>query len=408
MTEPLLEFDRVSKQFARSDVGNRARIASAAWRSFWGLGGEVAKLAGGRFWAVQNLCLKVSAGEAVGIIGLNGSGKTTLLRIAAGHFLPDVGEVRARGHLEELVNLTAGFDAKLTGRENLYLASALRGRRVSDLERDFESIVEFAELEFALDAPLSTYSQGMKLRLAFALAIHCKPDVFLIDEVLAVGDFRFQQRCLQRLQRMKPHCAILFASHSIGQVAQFCDRVVVMEAGTPKIFNEPGEAVAYYLERKAQTGERDGATHVDQVTGALFQDDETIDSVDFVWVNADGEKCRSFKRASTVRAELSVRLKRSASNISMSILVFAGDGTEVTSFSSLTAGKSWELSSGKETKLLISAPKFALSPGKYHAVLSVVDRMEVLYRQPVGTLIIEQGSVGHWGMFSTPTQWEEI
>ncbi len=202
-----------------------------------------------RFWALRDVSFDVRHGETVGVIGRNGSGKSTLLRLIARTMRPTEGRVVISGRVMPLLELGAGFHPELSGSDNVYLASSLLGVPRSLVKERYRDIVEFAELEHFMDTPIKHYSSGMYLRLGFAIAVHLNFDILLVDEVLAVGDAEFQQKCMDRIREVRDAGAtILLVSHSPELVATLCDRAVWLDSGEVKGFGPADEVVAAYLE----------------------------------------------------------------------------------------------------------------------------------------------------------------
>ncbi|WP_166133262.1 ABC transporter ATP-binding protein [Nocardioides ochotonae] len=184
------------------------------------------------FNALDDVSFTVEQGESIGLMGLNGSGKSTLLKLVNGIMRPDSGKMLTRGRISGLIATGAGFHPQLTGRENLYLNAAILGMSKAETERKLDSIVDFADLGKFLDSPVGNYSSGMFARLGFAIAIHVDSDIFLADEVLAVGDKPFRQKCLEKMQEIRDSGRTLFyVSHSAASVRRMCDRVLVLENG---------------------------------------------------------------------------------------------------------------------------------------------------------------------------------
>jgi ABC-2 type transport system ATP-binding protein len=197
------------------------------------------------FWALRDVTLEVGGGETVGLIGPNGSGKSTLLKVLAGILAPTTGTVEVRGRIASLLELGAGFNGELTGRENVYLNASILGLTRREIDRQFDSIVDFAELEPFIDNQVKHYSSGMYVRLGFAVAAHVDPDVLLVDEVLAVGDEAFAAKCLAKVAEFQAQGrTILFVTHGLDQVGQVCDRAVVLNQGRMLFDGEPAEAVS--------------------------------------------------------------------------------------------------------------------------------------------------------------------
>ena len=199
-------------------------------------------------WALKDVSLEVRKGEVVGIIGRNGAGKTTLLKILARVTKPTSGFAEVRGRMGSLLEVGTGFHPELTGRENVFLSGAILGMSRTEIQRKFDEIVAFAEVEKFIDTPLKYYSTGMQMRLAFAVAAYLEPEILLVDEVLAVGDQRFQDKCLRKMgQVQKQGRTILFVSHSMAAVQRLCTRVLVVEHGQIREDSDPISAIAGYV-----------------------------------------------------------------------------------------------------------------------------------------------------------------
>jgi len=205
------------------------------------------------FWALRDVTLGVRRGEIVGIIGPNGSGKSTLLRILVGISPPTTGKVSIRGRFAALLDLGAGFHPQATGRENAYLNALFMGLPKSEAKEKVPEIIEFSGLQQFADQPMRTYSSGMYLRLGFSVAVHVRPEILVIDEVLAVGDADFQERCFDHFARLKEQSTtIVLVTHSVGTLKDFADRVVLLEGGRVVREGEPSDVVDEYMLSWAQ------------------------------------------------------------------------------------------------------------------------------------------------------------
>jgi lipopolysaccharide transport system ATP-binding protein len=246
-TQPVVVVDHVTKRFARDlrrsiryglqDIGRElvARPTPAGPRP-------------GEFAAVDDVSFALAPGEALAILGPNGAGKSTLLKVLYGVVKPDGGEVRLRGRVGALIELGSGFDDVLTGRENIAVAAAILGLSEDELATATREVLAFAELEEAADTPVRFYSSGMQARLAFAIAAHLQPDVLLVDEVLAVGDFAFQRKCFQHMRRfLDGGGALVLVSHNVFLVQTLCTRGLVLDRGGCVFAGPAMEAVAHYL-----------------------------------------------------------------------------------------------------------------------------------------------------------------
>ncbi len=199
------------------------------------------------FWALKDVSFELIRGESLGIIGLNGAGKSTLLRLIAGVQKPTSGSIRAYGTIAPLIELGAGFDPELTARDNIYLNGAFLGFNRKMMDKRLDEIVEFSELQEFIDVPLKNYSSGMQARLGFAIATLIKPDLLIVDEVLSVGDFRFQQKCEQRINEMlSGGTSVVFVSHLIEQVERLCTKALWLENHTTKMLGDSIEICKLY------------------------------------------------------------------------------------------------------------------------------------------------------------------
>ncbi len=201
------------------------------------------------FWALKDVNFEIRRGEAVGIIGRNGAGKSTLLKVLSRITEPSAGRVTIKGRVASLLEVGTGFHPELTGRENIYLNGAILGMTRAEIERKFDEIVAFAEVEKFLDTPVKRYSSGMYVRLAFAVAAHLEPEILVVDEVLAVGDAAFQKKCLGKMGDVaKEGRTVLFVSHNMAAVQNLCQHGLVLNAGTVVFWGDIRNAVDYYVQ----------------------------------------------------------------------------------------------------------------------------------------------------------------
>ncbi len=224
-----------------------------------------------QFKALDNVSFTVEQGESIGLMGLNGSGKSTLLKLVNGIMRPDEGSVRTRGRIAGLIATGAGFHPQLTGRENVYLNAAILGMSEAETARKFDDIVEFADIGRFLDTPVGNYSSGMFARLGFAVAIHVDSDIFLADEVLAVGDKPFKRKCLAKMEEIRSSGRTLFyVSHAAGSVRKMCDRVIVLEKGVVGFDGEVNAGIRYlkYEDDETNDNEPDAESYEDEEIGA--------------------------------------------------------------------------------------------------------------------------------------------
>lgn len=201
------------------------------------------------FWALRHISFEVKKGERMGIIGLNGAGKSTLLKIITGVMKPTEGSFKTKGKIVALLELGAGFDKNYTGRENIYLNGALLGYSREFIESKFDEIVEFSEIGPFLDVPLKNYSSGMRARLGFSVAVAVKPDILILDEVLAVGDAKFKKKSKSKIEELlKEDITVLIVSHSPKQVRKMCNRALWLKKGKMMMVGESDEVVDAYVD----------------------------------------------------------------------------------------------------------------------------------------------------------------
>ncbi|MBN1268704.1 MAG: ABC transporter ATP-binding protein [Kiritimatiellae bacterium] len=239
------------------------------------------------FWALRDVTFAVEKGQTVGVIGPNGSGKSSLLGLVSGTIAPSEGAVRAEGRISSLLELGAGFHPDLSGRENVYLNGAILGIPREDIRKRFDRIVEFAGLRDFIDMPVKHYSSGMYVRLGFAIAVEMDPDVLLIDEVLAVGDTAFQLKCLDRIRDFqKRGKTLLFVSHALQTVEEFCDEVFLIHGGKLVERGDPADTILKYLRSYMGQG---GLVHTTEygsreveITDVHFRDESGQETATFV------------------------------------------------------------------------------------------------------------------------------
>ena len=203
------------------------------------------------FYALKDITLHVKPGEVVGLIGANGAGKSTLLKLVSGVMKPTKGEIITRGKISPMIELGAGFDQDLTARENIYLNGAILGYSEEFINERFEEIVEFSELREFLDVPIKNFSSGMTAKLAFSIATIVNPEILIVDEILSVGDIKFQEKSKNKmLEMIKGGTTVLFVSHSIDQIKELCDRVVWLEHGEIVEIGETKKVCDHYYEKQ--------------------------------------------------------------------------------------------------------------------------------------------------------------
>jgi len=260
LVKPIIEVAGLSKRYRLGQFGARTLREEA--ERIWGrVRGRSAGVQNGKseFWALKDVSFEVQPGEVVGIIGRNGAGKSTLLKILSRVTEPTSGEIRLRGRVASLLEVGTGFHPELTGRENIFLNGAILGMTKAEIRKKFDEIVAFAEIDEFLDTPVKRYSSGMYVRLAFAVAAHLEPEILVVDEVLAVGDAAFQQKCLGKMSDVARHGrTVLFVSHNMGVVNTLTQRCLYLEHGKIAAAGPSGEIVEAYLRKTMEVPRANG------------------------------------------------------------------------------------------------------------------------------------------------------
>jgi lipopolysaccharide transport system ATP-binding protein len=284
------------------------------------------------FWALRGVSFDVLRGESMGIVGRNGSGKSTLLQIIAGTLTPTEGEVLVGGRVAAMLELGSGFNPEFTGRENVFLKGAILGIPRREMEERFDAIAGFADIGAFIDLPLKTYSSGMGARLAFAVAFSIDPDVMIVDEILAVGDIGFQQRCLARLRQLRDNgLTLLFVSHSTEAVRSVCQRALLLADGAPAGLGPADRVTDLYLSHMQEETNREVLQHEAAMAEPVpFSTDVPghtrygtghvqIESVDVL--DRAGEPCRAFRFGEPITLAATIRSHIDAHDISVSFLL---------------------------------------------------------------------------------------
>ncbi len=274
------------------------------------------------FKALDDVSFSIEKGEFVGIIGRNGSGKSTLLKIISGIFLPNKGYVKTDGNVIPFLELGVGFNMELTAKENIFLNGVILGMSRSSLQSKYKDIINFAELEGFENTQLKNFSSGMQVRLAFSIAMQAKGDIYILDEVLAVGDMNFQQKCFNTFRKLKKEGkTIVFVSHSMGAVEEFCDRVILLDHGKIQDEGDAFDVVRYYSEMSLKNGENTSINKVSKGEGI----------VSVKALNLKLEESSSFNMGDYIKLRINYSFKGNIKNPIFEVNLYRNDGLCVAS-----------------------------------------------------------------------------
>lgn len=263
----VISVNHVSKKFCRNLKRSMAYGIADLARNLLSINPDTGKLRQGEFWALDEVSFELKRGEVLGVVGANGSGKSTLLRLLAGIFPPDKGEIMINGRVSPLIAVGAGFHPHMTGRENIFLNGTILGMSKEEIQERYDEIVEFADIGDFLDAPVSTYSSGMRVRLGFAIAVHSNPGILLADEVLAVGDYAFRLKCYDKIMQLLNRSTVILVSHSELAIRTVCQKVAIFDKGRILDIGSTDEMLLAY--KSLQTRKRLDTEH-DQVKESPF------------------------------------------------------------------------------------------------------------------------------------------
>jgi len=407
----LLQVEGLAKRFCRDlrksllygvmDIGREA--LGRPPRTDW--------LRSSEFWALSDIGFSVRRGEAVGLVGKNGSGKTTLMRILSGLIKPTVGRVVTRGRVAPLLALGAGFNPVLTGRENIYVNMSVLGLTRDEIDERFDEVVAFSEIEYALDAPVQNYSSGMTARLGFSCAIHTAPDILLIDEVMAVGDLQFRQKCQAKLREMRNNgTTFIIVNHSPSLPLAVCTRGVYLQQGQMLAYGDIDAVVEQYERNLYQAS---GETHV---TSVDFKSTATegfeFTNIQFLQHGVVSTELTTGRNAS-LRVEM--RVKQSQSRIHFVVRCYrlpsedhisGMDEELIVQFPSNQEGQVFWMESGARVVELPLEP-LVFAPGSYQVKVEAFDAEDrpIGSRRSPSVTVMAEGYCRH-SEFYQPHRWE--
>ncbi|MGC4044599.1 MAG: ABC transporter ATP-binding protein [Armatimonas sp.] len=309
-------------------------------------------------WALKDVSFEVPPGETLGIIGRNGAGKSTLLKVFSKITEPSSGKVELFGRVASLLEVGTGFHQELTGRENVFLNGAILGMSRQEIERKFDEIVAFAEVEKFIDTPVKRYSSGMQLRLAFAVAAHLEPEILVIDEVLAVGDAAFQKRCIDRMKQLSQSgCTLLFVSHNMEMIPSLCRSSLWLKSGQVMQYGKSLEVIDSYL--ASLTTDSESSSLSDKARSG----NQDASFAELNLLNEKGHPEVSLKAGKDLRCVLTINAKQDLSNVSLAIVLKTLSGTRLISSWTEEKGSAINLRKGTQ-EIECRFKKLPVRPGR--------------------------------------------
>jgi lipopolysaccharide transport system ATP-binding protein len=353
-------------------------------------------------WALKDVSFSVEQGAVLGIIGRNGAGKSTLLKILSQVTAPTSGAVKVKGRIASLLEVGTGFHPELTGRENIYLNGSILGMVRSEIHRKFDEIVAFAVVERFLDTPVKRYSSGMYVRLAFSVAAHLEPNILLVDEVLAVGDAEFQQKCLGKMGDVAHEGrTMLFVSHNMAAVSGLCNRTILLQNGLVTFDGPSLSAIKEYLRLTSATSTISLESTIER------QGDGRIRFSAFYCQNEDGTLTSHFTSGQTARLIINYKshTEEELSNIEISIVIFNDSGYRLTNLSSDYFMNYKFVLTKNKGQFICTIPKLPFRSGKYKVSLFCKSNEQVLdWIKDLDGFTVTDGDYFHSGRITGPNQ----
>ena len=424
-TKPVIIANGLHKAYGMDEQTMRLSKTKNIWRVLFGRPNkQLAPTNSNYLWAVNDISLEIKPGETVGIIGRNGAGKTTLMKLLAGIIQPDKGNVTTVGNVQAMINLSAGLSADLTAIANIRNAIAIRGLPRSTTEQTINEILEFAELETRANSLVGTLSSGMRARLGFAINIHMRPDILIIDEALSVGDTLFKQKCLRRLNELQiKGVAMILVSHSLVQVRQFCERILWIDEGVVRKDGPSLDVTTAYTnflnntesDLRVKTAKKSARQRLDNKSipesledikgeepfslnvgpfGPILMDPGNLSSINAT-LFSNGNKFPYIEPNSPVDISIDFTLVRKVKNLNLSLVFYNDNGERLSAVSSLDNDCLKSNKTGS-INIIVSISDLPYPPGKYHIIAAIHDGSEHLFRQRISEIQVKAKNKTAW------------
>lgn len=425
---PIVQVEHVYKKYSRNANAHLSYGMRDLYNHLLGRKPSL-ELRKDEFFAVNDVSFSLERGDTLALIGRNGSGKSTMLKMMNGLIKLDAGRIVMDGRVQALINLGAGFNGALSGMDNIFNSAALYGFNRKQTKAIADEIVDFAELDEFINSPVETYSSGMKARLGFAVAVHLKPDILLIDEILAVGDAAFQNKCYQKMELLRAEgVTLVLVSHSHAKVIQVCEKALWLHQGRPKALGPVRDTVQAYLDfltqeeqnlltkaqqapKRAEKERVSPKTNIEAACplskeaydaaqaglfGPIYDEKDQIDDVR-VRLFSDGHETDVISFHSTLKIRISFSLKANARHLHTTLNLYRRDGTLVSALATMKNQLLEHIHTGKVCCELI-VPDFDYTPGVYVVMLPICDGKSYLFRNVVKEFMVDGGGGLFWGI----------
>lgn len=403
--KPVVIVDHVSKRFTRNPNAHLTYGATDLIREIFG---KVPRdtLRKDEFFAVDDVSFQLERGDSFALIGRNGSGKTTLLKMMNGLLKPDRGTIVMDGRVQALINLSAGFNMALSGRDNIYNSASLMGLTRKEIDELVAEIIDFSELQESIDSPVGTYSSGMNARLGFSVAISLRPDILLIDEILAVGDYAFQNKCFVKLHELKQSgVAIVLVSHSHTNVVQICERAIWLEKGRCVESGKSADVVRSYLDylnkdteqrlKRLQTAQESTSAAMrhkaaraasESLYDVMYTDFDRISDLQVSFL-VNGLETTSVRIHDEIEIRYSFTLLKRVTDLNVTLCLYSKDGLKIAAVSTLNGDLLKDIHEGT-VRCTVRIPDFNLNPGEYVLVMPIHEGKSFLWRGVVHEFVV--------------------
>ncbi|MBV9405022.1 MAG: ABC transporter ATP-binding protein [Acidobacteriaceae bacterium] len=351
------------------------------------------------FWALRDVSFDVERGESLGIIGHNGAGKSTILKLLSNVTTPSEGEIAIRGRLSALLEVGSGFHPELTGRENIYLSGSLLGMSRREITEKLEEIIDFADMQKFIDSPSKRYSSGMLVRLGFSIAAHINPDILLLDEVLAVGDIAFQEKCKKRIAEMHEEgTTLVFISHDLSAVRTLCQRVILLQQGQIRAEGAPDEMIREYVQ---------SATFHQR--SCVPPDRRAVNITNVVFYDSSGERSSTFSTGQSLSGRVDYIVERPIAEGSVSLFFYASDGSLAAQWTTALRGPEIAMHGGPGA-VEFRCAELGLQPDVYQIDAIVEEsrtKLQVEWQTGCTSIHVEP-ALHVRGAFYMPHTWKEV